>query len=568
MQQSIARVCLAVAVLASLKCAVLGQGQDNWERQTQRKLSTPDTTTTRKCITISKSGIYVGKSSDGGNTGVGVEQYALSGSYVKTWTTTFTNIGGLASDGDGNVYVFDQGAGKVLVFDANGAAVRNFGSPGTADGQFSTSSGYMVHAIAVDGDKNVYVADYGNHRIQKFNASGVFQLKFGVAGDLPGQFRDGPNAVAATPQGTLITSDAPNGWYHLSIFSADGKLLKRGVQGDGNSENNQQASWGSGGNKSFSVSDDGVLMVGAETGGFANWYGAPGCSRGFSTSTLEQNSYAWFLTSVSTRGTAFDPSGNFWAVRDKAVECLLRRMRFDLHLPAKAIPQPVVTKVSQVPGSSIVDIDYRVSDADSATVNTALAAFIDGNVRWDKLVIPKTFTSVVTGSLGSGVPAGNKLRVSWDASKDMPGQNFATLSFRALAKDERPEIGVHFVTIPADAANPAALKISNNPISEQDLWDLWLWLLAKGDSRVTLSGNTVALTDAGKTFISGAPLPTGGNNKANLVHDGSTSTMQGRAFACKLINCRPATGPEQTRAQAGRFNLGGVNYNSVISLAP
>ncbi len=243
-------------------------------------------------------------------------------------------------------------------------------------------------------------------------------------------------------------------------------------------------------------------------------------------------------------------------------------MRFDTHLPKKAVPQPVVTKVSQVPGSKIVDIDYRVSDADSTTVTTALAAFIDGTVNWEKLVVPKTFTSVVTGTLGSAVPTGTSLRVSWNAALDMPGKNFATLSFRALAKDERPEIGVHFVTIPADVTNTTALKISNNPISEADLWDLWLWLLAKGDSRVTVSGNTVALTDAGKAYILGSPLPTGGNNNVNLVHDGGSSTMQGRAFACKLINCRPITGAEQTRASAGRFNLGGVNYNSVINLAP
>ena len=153
MQTFVGRALTATALLAALGAVAWGQGQDNWERQTQRKLATPDTTTIRKCITISKSGIYVGKSSDGGNSGVGVEQYALSGAYVKTWATTFTNIGGLASDGEGNVYVFDQGAGKVLVFDANGTAVRNFGSPGTADGQFSTSSGYMVHAITVDGDR-------------------------------------------------------------------------------------------------------------------------------------------------------------------------------------------------------------------------------------------------------------------------------------------------------------------------------------------------------------------------------------------------------------------------------
>jgi hypothetical protein len=547
---------LAVILCTAIAPLALGDGQDYWERYSQKKLAVPDTATLRKCITISKDGIYVGKMNPAGNAAVSIEQYTLAGAFVKNWTTAFTNIGGLASDAEGSVYVFDQGVSKVLIFDANGVAIRNFGSAGSDDGQFSAASGFMVQGIAVDTEKNIYIADYGNSRVQKFSPTGTFQLKFGVKGDLPGQFRDGPNAVAATPQGTVITSDAPAGWYHLSIFSAEGKLMRRGVQGNGSNESRYHSGdWGFGAFKSFAVSADGVLMLGRASGGY---------SYGFSTATIEYFCNLQFPNDVEIRGGAFDASGNFWAVRDKEVHSLQRRMRFDAHIPTKALPQPVITKISQVPGSKIVDIDFKVADSDTASVTTALAAFVDGTRSWQNLVIPRTFTGATSGRLGAGVPSGGAYRVNWDASVDMPGKNFATLSFRILASDGRPGIGVHYVTIPADSTNPYPLKISIKQMPEDDLWDLWLWLLATGDPRVAVSGNSVVLTTAGQAYLAGAPVPTAGPSTANVAHNGSSSTVQGRAFACKLLGCRPATAVEVTRARAGRYNLIGVDHNSVV----
>jgi hypothetical protein len=166
----------------------------------------------------------------------------------------------------------------------------------------------------------------------------------------------------------------------------------------------------------------------------------------------------------------------------------------------------------------------------------------------------------------------------------MPGTNFASLSFGVIARDARPEIGVHYVTIPAESG-AAAFKMSSNPVQEKDLYDLLMWLLARGDSRVAISGNTVVLTAAGQSYISGAPLPnttptqriyagsgnylTVGTPSINgVAHDGTNTTVQGRALAYKLINCRPVSAAEKARAQAGRFNLTSVDDNSVVSLAP
>ena len=45
------------------------------------------------------------------------------------------------------------------------------------------------HSIDVDSSGNVYVADSGNSRIQKFTSDGKFITKWGSEGSQTGQFR-------------------------------------------------------------------------------------------------------------------------------------------------------------------------------------------------------------------------------------------------------------------------------------------------------------------------------------------------------------------------------------------
>src|SRR5262245_30897493 len=66
-----------------------------------------------------------------------------------------------------------------------GTFLTKWGSPGSGDGQFSKPAG-----IAVDGSGNVYVADTGNNRIQKFTNTGTFLTKWGSFGSGDGQFWD------------------------------------------------------------------------------------------------------------------------------------------------------------------------------------------------------------------------------------------------------------------------------------------------------------------------------------------------------------------------------------------
>ncbi|MCY3698572.1 MAG: hypothetical protein OXH46_02885 [Gemmatimonadetes bacterium] len=110
----------------------------------------------------------------------------------------FAEVGQVAFDAEGNLYVFDGTAGptrfggmtlmrsgevRVLVFDASGRFVREFGSSGGGPGELNQPMGF-----AVLRDGTVVVSDVGHRAYQLFDASGEFQ----------GMVRagDGPDAVS------------------------------------------------------------------------------------------------------------------------------------------------------------------------------------------------------------------------------------------------------------------------------------------------------------------------------------------------------------------------------------
>src|SRR5580765_5337043 len=65
-----------------------------------------------------------------------------------------------------------------------------WGTPGSGNGQFNGPAG-----MAVDANGNVYVADYGNHRVQKFTDTGAYLTQWGTHGSGSGQF-NGPEGLA------------------------------------------------------------------------------------------------------------------------------------------------------------------------------------------------------------------------------------------------------------------------------------------------------------------------------------------------------------------------------------
>ena len=74
---------------------------------------------------------------------------------------------------------------RVSAFSPSGKKLQSFGSCGSGQGQLKFPWG-----VAVDGEGNILVTDTGNHRIQKFTASGQFLCAVGTQGEGSLQFDD------------------------------------------------------------------------------------------------------------------------------------------------------------------------------------------------------------------------------------------------------------------------------------------------------------------------------------------------------------------------------------------
>ena len=120
----------------------------------------------------------------GAGAGAGAEEGAPAqpgrgGAGAGTPGSTFNRPTDVAWDKAGNIYITDGlgATNRVAKFDKDGKFITQWGSTGTGQGQFRG-----VKSVVVANNGDVYVADYGNSRIEVFDGDGKYKSEFANVG--------------------------------------------------------------------------------------------------------------------------------------------------------------------------------------------------------------------------------------------------------------------------------------------------------------------------------------------------------------------------------------------------
>jgi tripartite motif-containing protein 71 len=168
-----------------------------------------------------------------------IQKFTLDGVFLTKWGTygrgrgQFDEPYGVAVDNSGCVYVADTGNSRIQKFSSDGELLTEWGEWGYDDAQFD-----VPHGVAVDSLGYVYVADTGNDRVQKFASKGdsvAFVTEWGSGGYSGEEGFYGPKSIAVGSKGDVYVADTGN--HRVQKFSPEGEfLIGWGTEGDGDGE--------------------------------------------------------------------------------------------------------------------------------------------------------------------------------------------------------------------------------------------------------------------------------------------------------------------------------------------
>jgi DNA-binding beta-propeller fold protein YncE len=142
---------------------------------------------------------------------------------------------GIAVDGGRNVLVADTNNGRIEKFSPTGTFLSTMGIKGIGYGQLGAPNG-----IAIDKPGNIYVADASKHVVEKLAPDGTVVDEW--KGPAPGFY--GPRRIAIGPDDSIYVVD--QGRTRIVKFSSDGQVL---------------TTWGSKGNRDGQFDDPASVAV-------------------------------------------------------------------------------------------------------------------------------------------------------------------------------------------------------------------------------------------------------------------------------------------------------------------
>ena len=161
--------------------------------------------------------------------------FDADGNFLDAWGEgVFTNAHGLYVGPDDRIYAADNFDQTVRIFTPDGELLQTLGEKdkpaetgfeaGKTPVQFGGGPFNRVTNVALSSVGELYVADgYGNARVHKFSAEGAHEFSWGEPGRGPGEFRL-PHAIAVDRDDTVYVADRENS--RIQVFRPDGEYVK------------------------------------------------------------------------------------------------------------------------------------------------------------------------------------------------------------------------------------------------------------------------------------------------------------------------------------------------------
>jgi hypothetical protein len=138
--------------------------------------------------------------------GAGVLRAQMSLVRVEEHNHLFGDAVALSVDPSGNLFVLDRSTSELFKLAPTGAILQQIGGYGWS----STSFDRPVDVASPNG-LDVYVADYGNHRVQRFDRNLNFVSSYSSRENEPDEYRlRYPKGIALSRSGALFVVDSEN----------------------------------------------------------------------------------------------------------------------------------------------------------------------------------------------------------------------------------------------------------------------------------------------------------------------------------------------------------------------
>ena len=163
-----------------------------------------------------------------------------------------------------------------------------------------------------------------------------------------------------------------------------------------------------------------------------------------------------------------------------------------------APPVPTIVSAAMREGTTLMDIVYRVDDADDAVVSAYPLAFVDGVRSFDNVIRPATFEEDTAAHCGAAVAANTNHTLVWNVAADW-NVELGQLKFEIICKDSRGLLSFDWLTIPATAGS-AETTISQNAPASNEVLNALFWLYAGGDPGLELADGVLSASAANEMF--------------------------------------------------------------------